>query len=81
MFNAVKNKFMLGTSFLGTHTCICGKQSGPSDLLIRGEIVTNSLAYHYVSYHWIEIPPEEVLKLEILKALYEIEIEDDSPDG
>ena len=51
-----------GRAYKGTHRCVCGERSENYDLFI-GNLITNSLAVHYLKWHRKEIPKSEILKL------------------
>lgn len=55
----------------GFHTCVCRMQSGHIDLFVAttsGELVTNSLAVHYLAHHRDEVPAAELAKVLTLTA-------------
>lgn len=59
--------FNVGISTMGHHTCICGEQSHSCDYLLPNNMFTNSLSYHYLQYHYDEIPEIEFEKLKLLR--------------
>ena len=58
-----------GPRYRGFHICTCGcnKRSECYDLYI-GEMITNSLALHYLRDHRSEIPQSELEKLKNINA-------------
>ncbi len=60
-----------GRQSRGVHTCRCGARSSSCELLVRvaeGELVTNSLAIHYLAHHRREVPEAELAKVMRLVA-------------
>lgn len=59
-----------GATYRGFHTCVCGAHSGSTDLFVTTvdghELLTNSLAVHYLMYHRDEVPESEILKVQQL---------------
>lgn len=50
-------------AYHGTHECICGARSDSKDHYVTiggAELLTNSLAEHYVSHHRDEIPVRDM---------------------
>lgn len=70
----VNGSFKIGAMTMGHHTCACGERGGSQDVLLNGNFVTNALAYHYVCYHWDELPAEERQKLDILLAMSTLKV-------
>lgn len=65
-------KFELDMSTKGTHHCTgCNKKCPESkayDILIPGEIITNTLAVHYVAFHRDELSESEIAKVESIQV-------------
>jgi hypothetical protein len=61
-----------GDSWRGVHTCSCGARSSSWDYLVRTahkrELITNSLAIHYLAHHRHEVPEAELAKVMTLVA-------------
>lgn len=51
--------------YRGFHICACGAFSDSKDHWI-GELLTNSLAIHYLAYHRYDVPEEELEKVRAL---------------
>ena len=66
IYNKSNGSFGAGCSYNGIHFCKCGARSNNYDLLLDCGLVTNSLAYHYIEFHWDEINANERAKLETL---------------
>ena len=49
----------------GVHVCVCGAMSFSYDIYLGYGLFTNSLAMHYLQYHWDEVPEEERRKLSV----------------
>ncbi|NVB80830.1 MAG: hypothetical protein HOV81_20705 [Kofleriaceae bacterium] len=61
----------LGDSWRGVHTCSCGARSTSWDYLVRtdkGQLITSSLAIHYLAHHRHEVPEAELAKVMHLVA-------------
>lgn len=54
-------------AYLGIHQCSCGEWSSSQDYRLPNNMITNSLAIHYLQYHRDEIPKSEWFKLRQLK--------------
>lgn len=79
VYNSVTHAFQKKTHYMGVHTCTaldCGERSSAYDILLPNNMITNSLAYHYVVYHSDEIPSGEWLKLDQLKQYLNLKIVD-----
>jgi hypothetical protein len=58
-----ENLFRPGSGWRGFHTCACGARSTGYDYQIRGGMITNSLAVHYLRDHREEVPETELDKV------------------
>jgi hypothetical protein len=64
-----------GPAWKGIHMCRCGAGSGNCDLIVRldgKDIVTNSLAVHYLACHRGEVPVTELEKVDRLEYAMEV---------
>lgn len=50
-------------AYKGIHRCVCGEISDNRDWILPNGMITNSLAYHYITQHRAEVPEEELDKL------------------
>lgn len=60
-----------GEQYFGWHDCVCGARSGSCDLIVwlqgvHRNVLTNSLAAHYLAWHYDEIPESELVKVALL---------------
>lgn len=61
----------IGERWRGFHGCSCGARSTSWDYLVRtakGELITSSLAIHYLAHHRHEVPDRELAKVMSLVA-------------
>lgn len=47
----------------GWHTCVCGAKSDCCEWRLRGGLISNNLAVHYLTWHRSEVPAAEMMKL------------------
>lgn len=52
-----------GKHYKGFFTCCCGKRSDNCDIILKGGVITNSLAMHYLLHHYDEVPKTELEKI------------------
>lgn len=69
MAAAWRKRAVSDLTWRGFHTCKCGARSDCKDHWVKvdgKELITNSLAIHYLAYHRDEVPQSELDKVALL---------------
>jgi hypothetical protein len=73
MTAAFRRRVVGPNAYHGYHVCSCGATSDNLDhyIMYKGiPVLTNSLCIHYLAFHRMEVPPDEIMRVQALLLFY-----------